>query len=229
MQLKKGGGRVNKIAQIEKMLQTIASESYLTQSFTGKAQLSPKVMNAMGQVLRADFVPAHLQTAAYDNRPLPIGNGQTISQPFIVALMTDLLNPQPDDIILEIGTGSGYQAAILSLLVKQIYTIECIPTLAEKVSSRLQKLGYANIEVLQGDGRQGWPEKAPFDGIIVTAAAPQIPQALCAQLKPGGSLVIPVGQPYSSQELIVLKKKEDGEFTTRKILPVAFVPLTGKE
>lgn len=213
---------------IEDMLRTIASECRFTSSLTGKKTLQPEVMAAMARVLRHEFVPESLQPIAYDNTPLPIGNGQTISQPFIVALMTDLLNPCKDDVILEVGTGSGYQAAILSLLVKRVYTIEIVSVLAEQAAMRLAKLGYENIDVLSGDGYRGWPEHAPFDGIIVTAAADHIPPPLKQQLRPGGKMVIPVGYPHQPQQLLVMEKKEQGEFTFRNILTVAFVPFTGE-
>ena len=214
---------------VEEMLRTIETESRLTQGFTGRSALRPEVMEAMGRVPREKFVPDHLKPMAYENNPLPIGNGQTISQPFIVALMTDLLNPDPDDVILEVGAGSGYQAAVLSLLVKQVYALEIIASLAGVASARLRRLNYHNVEVRQGDGHGGWPEHAPFDGIIVAATAPHVPPALQEQLKPGGRIVIPIGYPYMAQELLVLEKDKSGNFTTRNILPVAFVPLTGEE
>jgi len=185
-------------------------------------------MAAMARVPREKFVPDKLKPWAYENIPLPIGDGQTISQPFIVALMTDLLCPGKDDVILEVGAGSGYQAAVLSQLVKKLYTIEIVPALALKTSQLLKKLGYQNVEIRQGDGSMGWPERAPFDGIIVTAAADHIPPALKEQLKPGGRLVIPVGRPGMHQELLLVQKDEQGEFTSRNILPVAFVPFTGE-
>ena len=159
---------------------------------------------------------------------MPIGYGQTISQPYIVALMTDLLNPEPGHVILEVGTGSGYQAAILSLLVKQVYSTDIVEPLATEARERLQRLGYANVEVRAGDGYHGWVEHAPFDGIVVTAAAPSIPGPLIDQLRPGGRLVIPVGLPYQFQELMLVEKSEDNKVHTKDILGVAFVPLTGK-
>ena len=214
---------------VDEMLRTIEAESLLTQGFTGRSALRPEVMKAMGRVPREEFVPKYLKPMAYENHPLPIGKGQTISQPFIVALMTDLLNPDPDDVILEVGAGSGYQAAVLSLLVKQVYTLEIIPSLAEITSARLRKLGYDNVEVCLGDGHGGWPEHAPFDGIIVAATAPHVPPALKEQLKPGGRIVIPIGYPDRAQNLLVLEKDKSKKFTTRNILPVAFVPLTGEE
>ena len=172
-------------------------------------------------------MPPDLRGAAYINRPLPIERGQTISQPFIVALMTDLLQPSPEDVILEIGTGSGYQAAILSRLVRQIYSLEIIPALAREAAQRLRRLGYENIEIRTGDGHLGWPEHAPFDGIIVTAGAPAIPPLLIEQLKPRSRLVIPVRQDLLGQVLMLVEKDQDGRVSNREVLPVAFVPLTG--
>ncbi len=212
--------------KIEAMLQSIEAEYRYTKGFTGQSSLPPEVMEAMRLVARQEFVPPILTTMAYENFPLPIGNGQTISQPFIVALMTDLLCPEKGDVILEVGAGSGYQAAILSRLVQQVYTLEIIPALAERATEVLQRLGYENVEVRQGDGYNGWPEQAPFDGIIVTAAASHVPPALQEQLKPGGRLIIPIGLPYRSQKLLVLEKDQNGMFSTRNVLPVSFVPLT---
>ncbi|MBW6519505.1 MAG: protein-L-isoaspartate(D-aspartate) O-methyltransferase [Desulfoarculaceae bacterium] len=212
--------------KIDAMLKTIEAEYSFTKGWTGLASLQPEVMAAMRLVSREEFVPPSLKAMAYENTPLPIGNGQTISQPFIVALMTDLLCPKKGDVILEVGAGSGYQAALLSLLVRQVYTIEKNPDLAERARDLLQKLGYGNVEVRLGDGYKGWPEHAPFDGIIVTAAATHVPLSLQEQLKPGGRLIIPVGPPYETQELLALKKDENGEFSTRNVLPVSFVPLT---
>ena len=185
-------------------------------------------MRVLGMVGRHRFVPAGLQSQAYENRPLPIGYGQTISQPYIVALMTDLLEPEVGDVVLEIGTGSGYQAAILSRLVSQVYSIEIIPELAELASKRLQRLGFANIEVKNSDGYYGWQEHAPFDAIIVTAAISHIPPPLIEQLKPGGVLMIPVGPVFQVQQLTMVKKDSAGEITTRQVLPVRFVPFTGE-
>ena len=181
----------------------------------------------MRAVPRHDFVDRFGVRAAYANRPLPIGHGQTISQPFIVALMTDLLEPQPEHRILEIGTGSGYQAAVLAALVKSVFTIEIIPALADSAAERLQSLGYENVSVRSGDGYFGWPDAAPFDGIIVTAVGPDIPEELLKQLKPGGRMVLPVGTQYTAQNLTVVTKGGDGSHTTKEVLPVAFVPLTG--
>lgn len=215
-------------SDVEKMLQTIEAECRFTKGVTGRPALRPEVMKAMGQVARENFVPEVLKSMAYENSPLPIGKEQTISQPFIVALMTDLLNPGKGDVILEVGAGSGYQAAILSLLVNKVYSIEIIATLAAEASKRLARLGYENVEVRHGDGYRGWPEHAPFDGIIVTAAADHIPPPLKEQLRPGGRLIIPIGYPHMPQELLLLKKDETGKFTTRNVLSVAFVPLTGE-
>jgi protein-L-isoaspartate(D-aspartate) O-methyltransferase len=181
-------------------------------------------MAAMASVPRHEFVPPGEEAYAYINNALPIGHGQTISQPYIVALMTDLLDAQPDHSVLEIGTGSGYQAAILSQLVRQVYSIEVIPELAAEARERLRRLGYSNVDVKAGDGNAGWPEHAPFDGIIVTAAAAKIPAALLAQLRNGGRLVMPVGRS-GSQELVLIEKSAAGAVAERGILPVAFVPL----
>ena len=210
---------------IKRMLADIEREVAYTSSLIGRRELDPRVMAAMGKVSREDFVPPDLQCLAYDNGPLPIGHGQTISQPYIVALMTDLLQPEPEHTVLEVGTGSGYQAAVLSLLVKQVFTMERVAALGEASRVRLQSLGYRNIECCTGNGYAGWPEHAPYDGIIVTAAASHIPPALVEQLKPGGRLVIPVGLPYMPQELLLVEKDEAGEAHTRDILGVVFVPL----
>ncbi len=212
-------------AAIKRMLADIEREVAYTSSLIGKRQLDPRVMAAMGKVSREAFVPSHLKYLAYDNGPLPIGHGQTISQPYIVALMTDLLQTQVGHTVLEVGTGCGYQAAILSLLVKKLFTIERIAALGEDSMARLKSLGYGNIEYCTGNGYAGWPEHAPYDGIIVTAAASHIPPALVEQLKPGGRLVIPVGLPYMAQELMLVEKDEQGGMYTQDILGVAFVPL----
>ncbi len=212
-------------SKVGKMLETIAAETSYTSRSTGRSALQPKVMEAMARVPREEFVPPAMRPFAYADNALPIGLGQTISQPFIVALMTDLLCPAEDHLVLEIGTGSGYQAAVLSLLVRQVYSIEVVPELAEQARSRLQRLGYHNVEVRLGDGNLGWPEHAPFQGVIVTAAASSVPPALKAQLAPGGHLLIPVGLPYMHQELMVLEKDRTGRISTRDVLGVAFVPL----
>lgn len=184
------------------------------------------VIESMLQVPREEFVPKNLRKMAYLNRPLPIGYGQTISQPYIVALMTELLNVDKDDRVLEVGTGSGYQAAILSNIVKEVYTVEIIEALAKSAEKRLKRLGYKNVKVKWGDGYYGWEEYAPFDAIIVTAAAGHIPPPLLKQLKPGGRMCIPVGQAYFPQVLKLVEKKEDGSVIVKDILPVLFVPLT---
>jgi protein-L-isoaspartate(D-aspartate) O-methyltransferase len=182
------------------------------------------VLRVMRAVPRHEFVTATARDSAYQDRPLSIGYGATISQPYIVAIMTDLLDIQKRHTVLEIGTGSGYQAAILSLLAKQVYSIEIVPELATEASQRLQRLGYETVEVRQGDGYQGWPDQAPFDRIILTAAPPSIPDALVRQLKPGGLMVAPIG-PTADQELVVLEKGRDGKIRRRSVIPVMFVPM----
>jgi protein-L-isoaspartate(D-aspartate) O-methyltransferase len=211
---------------IDKLLRDIATEVHYTRDLIGRDALHPRVMAAMAEVPRAAFVPADEQAYAYANGPLPIGWGQTISQPYIVALMTDLLGCGPQARVLEVGTGSGYQAAVLSRVVSQVYSVEIVPALAEAASRRLVELGYTNVETRLGDGYLGWPERAPFDGILVTAAAPRIPPALVEQLRPGARLVLPVGEPHGRQELLLVEKDPDGLVRTNPILPVAFVPLT---
>lgn len=211
--------------QLKHMIDTIGLEARDAAPWVGKADIDPRVMAAMAKVPRHEFVPADVVYAAYEDGPLPIGHGQTISQPYIVALMTDLLLPEPDDVMLEVGTGSGYQSAVLSLLVRQVYSIEVVQALADAAAVRLKRLAYHNIETRYGDGYLGWPEHAPYDGIIVTAAAPEIPQPLIDQLKPGGRLVIPVSDRLLSQDLLVLEKDEQGQIQRRSVLPVAFVPL----
>lgn len=210
---------------MQRMLADIENEVEYTQRMIGKQALDPRVMRAMGQVPREQFVPGNMQPFAFDNGPLPIGHGQTISQPYIVALMTDMLEPREEHVVLEIGTGSGYQTAVLSSLVKQVYTIEVVSELGEISAERLKRLGYRNIEYRIGNGYSGWPEHAPYDGIIVTAAATHIPQPLVDQLAAGGRLVIPVGQPYSAQELMLVRKDAQGKIHAQEILGVAFVPL----
>lgn len=165
---------------------------------------------------------------AYADSPLPIGRGQTISQPYIVAAMTELLEPEPDDIVFEVGTGSGYQAAVLSHLVGKVYTVEIVPELGREAEVRLHALGYTNVIVRVGDGYSGWPDKAPFDGIVVTCGAEEVPPPLIEQLKPGGKMVIPVGPVNRVQELLVIAKREDGTVTRRSVMPVRFVPMTGE-
>lgn len=195
---------------------------------TGRTSFEQRVMEVMEQVPRHQFVPDSEKTHAYENRPLPIGYGQTISQPYIVALMTDLLKIDDHDVVLEIGTGSGYQAAILSKLVDKIYTIEIIEELGSAAQERLAKLGYNNVNVKLSDGYYGWEEAAPFDGIIVTAAVSQIPPPLIQQLKPGGRMIVPIGEPFFVQHLTLVEKDQQSNINTRNILPVAFVPFTRK-
>ncbi|MFO0996084.1 MAG: protein-L-isoaspartate(D-aspartate) O-methyltransferase [Alphaproteobacteria bacterium] len=196
----------------------------------GKGALDPRVMSAMASVPRHEFVARDQWDRAYDNAPLPIGFGQTISQPFIVALMTDMLAPKSTDRILEIGTGCGYQCAVLARLAQTVFSVEIVPELAEAARQRLKRLGFANVEIRAGDGRNGWPEQAPFDAIIVTAAAREVPPALLQQLKPGGRMAIPLGGRMLGQDLVLVRKDESGAVTERVILPVAFVPLVrGKE
>ncbi len=207
------------------MIEDIENEVAFTRHMIGRDYLDPQVMAAMREVPRDAFVPPDLIDAAFDNGPLPIGHGQTISQPYIVALMTDMLQLRPEYRVLEIGTGSGYQTAILSRLCRQVYSMEVVPELSEAAQRLFQRLGYDNILARTGNGYEGWPDYAPYDGIIVTAAAGYIPPALIEQLKPGGRLVIPVGQPYSHQELILVEKDPQGEIHSRDILGVAFVPL----
>ncbi|MGD2128250.1 MAG: protein-L-isoaspartate(D-aspartate) O-methyltransferase [Lysobacterales bacterium] len=194
----------------------------------GRAGISERVLKAMGEVRRHEFVPPESRPEAYANHPLPIGHGQTISQPYIVALMTDLLNPEPGDVVLEVGTGSGYQAAVLAKLVNHVYSIEIIEPLVEQGAARLGRLGYGNVTTKLGDGYYGWKEHAPFDAIVVTAAASHVPPPLIEQLKPGGRMVIPVGGRFLVQYLLLVEKTEAGEIITRQITAVRFVPLTGE-
>ena len=209
----------------QKMLREIEADVRRLAGELGKPSLNPLTMAAMADVPRHEFVPADRRDLAYLNHALPLSRGQTISQPFIVALMTDLLAVGAEDTVLEIGTGSGYQAAVLAQLVKQVYSVEFIAELGEQALAKLRSLGYGNIEVRTGDGNDGWPEHAPYDGIIVTAAAKRIPHALIEQLKSGGRLVIPIGAPYETQWLTVVEKDQQGATRERQLLPVAFVPL----
>lgn len=209
----------------EAMIEEIEQEARATASYTRRAAFSPRVIDAMRKVERAAFVPTEEKELAYVNGPLPIGYGQTISQPYIVALMTDLIDPEPDDVVLEIGTGSGYQAAVLAELVREVYTVEIIPELAREAAERLDRLGYRNVHVRIGGGNVGWVEHAPYDAILVTAGGPRVPPALIEQLKPGGRMVIPLGRWPHGQELTIVEKDRDGRVSQRAILPVAFVPL----
>ena len=208
------------------MLEAIRESVRESADYTGREELSERVMNAMATVRREEFVLPQYRHLAYRNTPLPIEAGQTISQPLIVALMTDLLDPQPGDVIFEVGTGSGYQAAVLAHLVKHVYSVEIVKELADDAADTLERLGYDNVTVRAGDGYAGWPEQAPFDGIIVTAAAERIPPPLLKQLKPGGKLVIPVGEHHGYQELLLVEVDDKGEVSKRSVLPVRFVPLT---
>jgi len=196
-----------------------------TRSLTGLPAMSPRVRAALGKVERHRLVPAGQRALAYRNHPLPIGQGQTISQPYIVALSTDLIAPQPQQVVLEVGTGSGYQAAVLAEIVQRVYSIEILESLAVAATASLKELQYQNIEIKIGDGYKGWPEKAPFDAIVVTAAAPRVPEALVAQLKVGGRMVIPVGAAGEAQELLLIVKTAEGRVEQKRILPVRFVPL----
>lgn len=213
------GQRRKMTAQIEKFVRDVAG---LPGGALDPRVLDPRVLAAMETVQRHEFVPAEYRAAAYKNRPLPIGHGQTISQPFIVAVMTDLLGLQPDAKVLEIGTGCGYQAAVLSLLARQVFTIEIIAALGERAAKTLHRLGYVNVDTRIGDGYAGWESEAPFDAVIATAAPDHVPPALVAQLKPGGRLVIPVGDV--SQNLMVIEKAAGGA-VYRSIIPVRFVPM----
>ncbi len=186
-----------------------------------------RTLRALATVPRPEFVPEGLRSEAWENHPLPIGHGQTISQPYIVALMTDLVRPEADHVVLEVGTGSGYQAAVLSELVGQVYSLEIIEPLAQQARKRLRRLGYDNIETRLGDGYFGWEEHAPFDAIVVTAAASHVPPPLIRQLRPGGRMVIPVGGRFSVQYLLLIEKDLEGKTHTRQITAVRFVPLTG--
>lgn len=210
------------------MVEAIAADARGTRFYTLRESFDERVMATMAKVPRHRFVPEHLADQAYRNRALPIGEGQTISQPFIVALSTDLLEPQPDDTVLEVGTGSGYQAAVLAELVREVHSIEIVEPLGREAARLLRELGYDNIDTRIGDGYRGWPEKAPFDGIVVTAAAASVPEPLVEQLKPGGRMVIPVGPSASNQELVLIEKRADGSVTRRTVLPVRFVPMTGE-
>ena len=207
-----------------KMVQEIQADVIWTSKYTGKKEFDKNVLAVMGTIPRQEFVSQLLQSRAYENRPLPIGHGQTISQPYIVALMTDLLNVGKNSKVLEIGTGSGYQAAILGKLVQEVYTIEIIPPLGKNAKARLQKLGYKNIHTKIGDGYYGWKEHAPYDAIIVTAASNHIPPSLLKQLKPGGRMIIPLGSPFATQQLVLVEKDDQGGFKSKQILPVRFVP-----
>ncbi|HBC57531.1 MAG TPA: protein-L-isoaspartate O-methyltransferase [Gammaproteobacteria bacterium] len=212
----------------QQLIQEIQSEVKLCSRELGFEYLSEPVLEALQSVPREAFVPEEYQYAAYDNRPLPIGGGQTISQPFIVAIMTHMLDPKPTDTILEIGTGSGYQAAILASLVHHVYSIEYDPKLADRAAKTLERLGINNVTIRQGDGFDGWPEADPFDGIIVTAAAEKIAPPLLEQLRVGGRLVIPIDKQWLGQELCLYTKESKDKIHCQSTISVAFVPFRGK-
>lgn len=212
---------------MQHMLDAITSDFAETADYTGISAPSDRVMTAMRAVPREAYVPENSRTQAYFNRAMAIGHGQTISQPFIVALMTEVLALQPSDRVLEIGTGSGYQAAILGEIVDQVFTMEIIPELAEEAALKLSAMGYDNIAVRAGNGRLGWPDAAPFDAVIVTAAGLDLPPKLIEQLRPGGRMVLPVGAPRTGQMLKLITKDAAGRISEQDILPVIFVPLTG--
>ncbi|HVC61554.1 MAG TPA: protein-L-isoaspartate(D-aspartate) O-methyltransferase [Acetobacteraceae bacterium] len=211
----------------EQLVEEIEQEARETARWTGRDRFDPRVLRALRKVRREAFVPAATVSHAYANAPLPIGRGQTISQPFIVALMTELLDLHPEDHVLEVGTGSGYQAAVLAELADTVCSIEVIPELTARAAAVLAAEGYGRVALRTGDGALGWPERAPFDAIIVTAAAREVPPALLEQLGPGGRMVIPVGAQYGDQELRLVHKDAEGNVTSRSVLSVAFVPLTG--
>jgi protein-L-isoaspartate(D-aspartate) O-methyltransferase len=215
------------MVDIEGMLHDIEAEAGYACRMSGRNMLDDHVLAAMSRVPRQHFVKKDLRPYAYENSPLPIGKGQTISQPFIVALMTDLVAPKQEDKVLEVGTGSGYQTAVLAEMVNRLYTIEIIPKLAQRSRHQLEKEGYTNISYRVGDGYFGWPDEAPFDAILVTAAAEEVPQPLLDQLAPGGRLVLPVGKRHYTQDLMLLQKDERGQIHASNLLPVTFVPLTG--
>lgn len=212
----------------QQMVAQIAAQAIFASGETGKAALSSRVIEAMGRIPRHEFVPAEIRAYAYADTPLPIGFNKTISQPYIVALMTDLLDPRAEDTVLEIGTGLGYQVAILSGLVRRIYSVEFIEELAREAKKRLARLGYRNVDLRTGNGYYGWPEHAPYDKVIVTTAPELIPPALLQQLKPGGRMVIPAGLP-DSQKLLLVEKASDGKIATKEVLRVRFSRMEGTE
>ena len=214
--------------QRDQLVELIKKNVQLSSDFLEKDRLDPRVLEAIRKVPRHEFVPEKQRRWAYKNRPLPIGYGQTISQPAVVAIMTDLLQLIKTDRVLEIGTGSGYQAAILAELVESVHSIEIVKDLADRATADLERTGYGQINTRHGDGYYGWETAAPFDGIIVTAAASHIPPPLIKQLKPGGRMIIPVGERFMVQHLVLVTKDADNNVTTRQILPVKFVPLTGQ-
>jgi protein-L-isoaspartate(D-aspartate) O-methyltransferase len=214
-------------AERQRLVEKIEAEVRMTAPELGFARLDPRVADAMLRVPRHAFVPSAQRALAYANHPLPIGGGQTISQPYIVAIMSQLLDVGPGDRVFELGTGSGYQAAVLAAMGVDVYSVEIVPQLAERAVANLDAAGFPQVQVRAGDGWLGWPEAAPFDGIILTAAAPVIPDHLIAQLKPGGRLVMPIGETNGVQQLAIFDKDEDGSLRRRDLLPVRFVPVTG--
>ena len=213
---------------LQRLLRELEDEARQTRNWTGRGKFSDAVMSSMGRVPRHEFVADGDAVAAYVNRPLPIGHGQTISQPYIVALMSDLLDLKPGARVLEIGTGSGYQAAVLADLGASVFSVEKVAKLAGPAAKRLKRLGYGDVRVREGDGFEGWPEEAPYDAVIVTAAPSMIPQALVEQLRPDGRMVIPLGRPHETQMLTLVTKDASGGISQTSLLPVAFVPMVGQ-
>jgi protein-L-isoaspartate(D-aspartate) O-methyltransferase len=220
-----GRGPVNSSVTDDKSRFTVARKIMVEEQLLGRDITNARLLAVMRKVPRHEFVPQGIRDRAYDDSPLPIGHGQTISQPYVVAFMTEKLEPKPTDRVLEVGTGSGYQAAVLAELVKEVYTIEIVEPLARRAEADLKRLGCTNVHVRAGDGYQGWPEAAPFDAIMVTCAPEAVPQPLIAQLKDGGRMIIPVG-PMGNQQLVLLRK-EGERLEKRAVLPVRFVPMTG--
>ena len=217
------------MGDLEGMLRDIRAEADYVCRMAGRGQLNAQTLKAIRRVPRQDFVSKSFRTHAYENSPLPIAGGQTISQPFIVALMTDLVTPQLTDRVLEVGTGSGYQTAVLSQLVAELYTIEILPELAQASQHRLEEIGCHNIQFRTGNGYNGWPEQAPFDVIMVTGAVEEIPLGLVEQLSPGGRMILPVGKHRYTQDLILLHKDLAGDIHSTSLLPVTFIPLEGQD
>ena len=215
------------LSRAEIMLEEIASMTRYSQDATGVDEIDKNVMEVLREIDRSKFVPVELSRYAFANQPLGIGHGQTISQPFIVALMTHMLSVQPDDRVLEIGTGSGYQAAVLAKLAEEVFTIEIVEPLAKEAEIRLKQLGYDNVSVRVGDGWFGWPSEQPFDKIMITAVAPKPPPQLIDQLKPGGRMIAPIGEYDGFQELVLIEKDKTGKVREQVVLPVRFVPMTG--
>jgi protein-L-isoaspartate(D-aspartate) O-methyltransferase len=224
-----GGSPVEDLAAArDRLVQEVEADVRQTSTYLGTDRLDPAVIRALRTVPRERFVPGTLRGLAYANRPLPIGQGQTISQPYIVAVMSHLIAIKPGDRVYELGTGSGYQAAVLAEMGAEVYSVEIVPELARGAAAVLTDLGYGKVHVRAGDGYLGWPEAAPFDAVIVTAAGPEIPRPLVDQLRPGGRLVMPLGGAVETQQLVVVTKQADGSLHTRNVLPVRFVPITGE-